>query len=79
MKTYDITYTDLGLFTMFIDNTPEGREVIDQMFAQTGSNKVMTVEAKAVIAKMRKAGYSVSKNKQPKQDIQDILSELEAL
>ena len=78
MKTPDLTYKDLGLFTGFYPETKEGEQAWKELASVTdGTGKVLSVQAKEFIASLRKAGYTVSKAKKAEQSIDDILAELE--
>lgn len=59
----DLTYIDQGLFTAFMPESKAGedafRAICKAQVDHTG--KVLTAHAKATIAQLRKAGYSVKK------------------
>lgn len=74
----DISYTQNGMFTRFYANTTAGEAVWREMAKESGVAAVLHHEAKAVIAQIRAAGYTVSKEKKSKQTIEQILSELGA-
>ena len=77
MKTADLSYKDLGLFTAFCANTEEGKAAWLQIAEVTeGTGKVLTVQAKQFISKLRKAGYSVAKEKESHLSLEDIFNEL---
>lgn len=78
MKTPDITYKDLGLFTAFYPETKEGENAWRELASVTdGTGKVLSVQAKQFIASLRNAGYTVSKAKKAEQSLDDIFAELE--
>lgn len=73
----DLTYTDLGLFTMFWPETPAGESAWDDMAEHTeNTGKVLTVQAPDVIRQLRRAGFVVHKTKPV---APPTLDELEAL
>lgn len=74
----DLEYITTGLFTRFMPNTPAGEAAWAEMAKDDGCAAVLTTHAKAVIAQLRKAGYSVAKAKKPTQSIEQILAELGA-
>lgn len=78
-KQPDLVYIDQGLFTAFLPETKEGEEAWRQLAEQTdGTGKVLTIQAKQIIARLRKAGYSVHQTKKPtKSAIEGIFEELE--
>lgn len=60
----DLNYYELGLFTMFCPNSPNGEKVYNSLCEQNhGSGKVLTTHAKIVINKIRAAGYTITKGK----------------
>lgn len=79
----DLFYTKNELFTKFIPNTEAGEKVWSQVAAQDkdGVFSVTNMEAQSVIAKFKKAGYSVAmlpKSKPLSADELDLmLAELE--
>ena len=78
MKTPDITYKDLGLFTAFYPETKEGESAWRELASVTdGTGKVLSIQAKQFVASLRKAGYSVAKAKKAETSLDDILIELE--
>lgn len=76
MKASDLSYTTDSLFTRFIPNTPAGEDAWREMAKQDGVAAVLNIHAKAVIAQIRKAGYSVAKAVKPKESIDEILAAL---
>lgn len=78
MKTPDLEYINTGLFTRFMPNTKAGEDAWRDMHFQNNGAAILTIHAKAVIAQLRAAGYSVAKAKKSTQSIDDILAELEA-
>ena len=75
----DLTYSNQGLFTLFIPESPAGISAWQAMSQDTqGTGKVLTMHAKAVIMQLRKAGYKVSKAKPVDMTMDDIMKELEA-
>lgn len=75
----DLTYRDDGLFTRFFPETNEGEKVWNEMAEQYGGvAAVLSIQAKSVIAQIRRAGYSVAKAKKCTQSVDDILAELSA-
>lgn len=67
MKTPDLTYTDMGLFTMFYPETKEGEQAWRELATVTdGTGKVLTIQSKQFIDSLRKAGYIVQKAKKAK-------------
>lgn len=81
IKQPDLVYIDQGLFTAFIPETKEGEDVWQQLAEHTdGTGKVLTIQAKQIIASLRKAGYSVHKaKKSANKEIETMYQELEAL
>ena len=78
MRTPDITYKDLGLFTVFIPETKEGESAWRELASVTdGTGKVLSVQAKQFVASLRKAGYTVTRAKKAEQNLGDIFAELE--
>lgn len=77
-KQADLTYQDQGLFTQFYPETDQGIAAWNQLAEVTdGTGKVLTIQAKQIIAQLRKAGYSVYKAKKAnKTDEDKLLSEL---
>jgi hypothetical protein len=73
----DLEYTNDGMFTRFIPNTPAGENAWREMAKDDGVAAVLNNHAKAVISQLRKAGYTVAKAKPVKQSIESILAELE--
>ena len=75
----DISYTTGKMFTTFFANTKAG-ETAWNTIAETmgGVAKVLNIHAANTIYQLKKAGYSVGKEKPSKLSIDDILNELEA-
>lgn len=76
--TIDLEYRNDGLFTRFVPNTPAGEDAWRVMAEETGVAAVLNIHAAAVLAQLRRAGYSVAKAKKSTQSIDDILAELGA-
>lgn len=79
----DLTYTTDEMFTRFYPETKAGEEAWRVIAEQTeGSGAVFNFQAKATIAQLRKAGYSVRKAKPDKawtdDELDAILAELGA-
>jgi hydroxymethylpyrimidine/phosphomethylpyrimidine kinase len=56
----DLTYRKQGLFTSFIAETPAGEDAWRAIAEQTqGTGNVFTTQLPAVLAQLRKAGYTV--------------------
>jgi hydroxymethylpyrimidine/phosphomethylpyrimidine kinase len=56
----DLTYRKQGLFTAFIPETLAGEDAWRTIAEQTqGTGKVFTAQLPAVLAQLRKAGYTV--------------------
>jgi len=77
----DLTYTTDDMFTRFYPETKAGEEAWRVIAEQTeGSGAVLTIHAKATIAQLRKAGYSVRKARPHKEwtydELETILAEL---
>lgn len=74
----DITYSNQGIFTAFLPETKAGEDAFRAICKAQGDHtgKVLSIHAKATIAQLRKAGYSVKKQGK----VEDIdTDELEAL
>jgi len=67
----DLEYMNDGMFTRFYPNTPAGEDAWREMAKRDGVAAVLTHETKAVIAQLKKAGYSVAKAKKPSQPTND--------
>ena len=62
----DIEYYKVGMFTMFVPNTPSGVKVWKELAPHTdGTGKVLTMHEKILINKLKAAGYTVEAGKQP--------------
>lgn len=73
----DITYSNEGLFTCFYAESRDGDALMSQIVAQNeGSNKILSIHAKSVIAQIRKAGYKVKKAKKVTMSDSDLLDAL---
>jgi hypothetical protein len=73
----DLSYTTNGLFTTFYANTDKGVEAWSVMANHQGGNaKVLTMHLANVKRQLKKAGYSVSKEKPSKMTMDEILNEL---
>ena len=59
----DLTYKNQGMFTAFMPESKAGEDAFRAICKAQGDHtgKVLTVHAKATIAQLRKAGYSVKK------------------
>lgn len=76
----DLSYTTDSLFTTFYPNTPAGEDAWRAMANEMGGNaKVFNQHAASTIYQLKKAGYSVGKQKQSKLTINEILAEFEDL
>lgn len=76
----DLTYTDLGIFTMFWPETPAGESAWNAMAQHTeNTGKVLTMQAPSVIAQLRAAGYVVHKAKPTPAPSVDTVAALDAL
>jgi len=65
-NTPDLEYINTGLFTRFVPNTPAGIAAWNVMAeSQGGTAAVLVTQAPAVLAQLRKAGYSVRKAPKP--------------
>ncbi len=59
----DLTYITTGLFTRFMPETKAGEAAWNEMAKDDGCAVVLSIHAKNVISQLRKAGYSVAKEK----------------
>tara|TARA_R110002012_G_scaffold40376_1_gene111224 strand:+ start:31 stop:279 length:249 start_codon:yes stop_codon:yes gene_type:complete len=75
----DIKYTKNGLFTRFTAVSDEGENVIKEIFRVTGDNVIRNDHLKQTLKQIRSAGYTVSKAKPSKQNLTEVLNELEDL
>lgn len=76
----DLSYRKGDLFTTFYANTPEGEAAWNQLAKSTdGTGKVFTVQLDQCLQALRKAGYTVSVEKETALSIDNVLSELESL
>lgn len=59
----DITYNNQGIFTAFLPETKAGEDAFRAICKAQGDHtgKVLSIHAKATIAQLRRAGYSVKK------------------
>lgn len=73
--THDLTYTQDGLFTRFIPNTPAGENAWREMHKHDAT-AVLNIHAAGVLKQLRAAGYTVAKAKPCKVDINALLAEL---
>jgi DNA-binding LacI/PurR family transcriptional regulator len=79
----DLTYRKQGLFAAFIPETLAGENAWRAIAEQTqGTGKVFTAMLPAVLAQIRKAGYTVrigasKSKKETEREIAAILAELE--
>jgi len=77
MKT-DMTYSKQGLFTAFFPQSESGEDAWRELAKQTErTGKVLTVHLPAVLAQLRKAGYSVEQAKRKRPEV--ILLEIAGL
>jgi len=79
MKTYDLEYTNDGMFTRFIPNTPQGESAWRHMHDHLGHVPViLNIVAPQVIKQLRDAGYTVRKAKPEPMGMTDsqLLAEL---
>jgi hypothetical protein len=66
----DITYLKQGLFTEFIPQSKAGEDAWRELAKQTeGTGKVLTVHFPAVLAQLRKAGYTVKQAKRKRPEV----------
>ena len=75
---HDLSYTQDGMFTQFIPNTPAGESAWRTMH-EKNATAVLNIHAKAVLKQLRDAGYTVAKAKPVKlshNDINAMLAEL---
>lgn len=69
----DVTYSKGELFTSFYSASAAGDIVMRELVEQNeGSNAVFTIHADAVIAQMRKMGYTVRATKVSKSTLAEI-------
>ena len=61
----DLTYITAGMFTRFIPHTKAGEDAWRVMATQ-GQEAILSTHTGAVLAQLRKAGYSVKKAKKEK-------------
>lgn len=72
----DLSYYDSGMFVQFLPNTKEGEQAFNELAAHTdGTGKVFAQHAKATIAQLKAAGYTVGKGKRPNVTMDDILND----
>jgi hypothetical protein len=68
MKT-DLTYLKQGMFTAFFPESREGEDAWRAIAKQTeGTGKVFTVQLPAVLAQLRKAGYTVKQTEKKNEE-----------
>jgi hypothetical protein len=73
----DLTYTQGNMFTTFYANTPSGVAAWNTIANELGGvAKVLNIHAASTIYQLKKAGYSVGKEKPSKLSIDKILNEL---
>ena len=76
----DLTWSDQGLFTLFLPETKEGERAWEAIAAQTeGTGKVLSMHRASTIAQLRAAGFHVRKAPPHKPLTADELAELEGL
>lgn len=69
MKT-DLTYLKQGLFTEFVPQSKAGEDAWRELAKQTeGTGKVLTVHLPAILAQLRKAGYTVKQAKRKRPEV----------
>ena len=73
----DLTYTSDNMFTMFYANTASGMIAWNAMELHS-SSKILNMHLSSTIYQLKKAGYSVGKEKPSKLTIDEILAELAA-
>ena len=79
MSRPDLTYTECGMFVMFMAETDGGAEAWEALAAESdGTAKFLPGQVDGVISQLRAAGYSVRKAKPaPPVDYDDeLLNEL---
>lgn len=79
----DLTYSDSGMLTLFLPETPAGESAWDQMAEATdGTGKVLSIHAPSVIAQLRAAGFTVRRAPKHKpwtaEELDAALAELDA-
>jgi len=75
----DLTYTTGNMFTTFYANTPDGVTAWNEMAKmQDGAAVILNNHLSSTIYQLKKAGYSVGKEKPNKLTIDEILAELAA-
>lgn len=73
----DISYTTGSMFTTFYPNTKAGELAWGTMANELGGvARVLNIHAVGTIYQLKKAGYSVGKEKPSKLSVDDILAEL---
>jgi len=66
----DLTYLNQGLFTAFIPQNKAGEDAWWELAKQTeGTGKVLTVHLPAILAQLRKAGYTVKQAKRKRPEV----------
>ncbi len=69
-----------GMFTRFVPNTQAGEDAWREMAKDDGCAAVLNIHATAVIAQLRRAGYTVLKAKKTAEptmaEVDTLLSEL---
>jgi len=66
----DLTYLNQGLFTAFIPQSKAGEDAWRELAKQTeGTGKVLTVHLPAILAQLRKAGYTVKQAKRKRPEV----------
>lgn len=74
----DLTYSTLGLFTLFIPETKAGEDAWRQIAAVTdGTGKILTAHLPSILQQLRITGYTVRKARPVKMKSPDsMLAEL---
>ena len=75
----DLSYQNSGLFTQFYANTPSGIEAWNHAanHDENKNFKILSIHLKKVLFDLRKAGYTVSKEKKSKLTMDEIFLELD--
>lgn len=81
-KTTDISYRHLGMFTLFMPESPEGETAWNELAEYTeDTGKVLRIHAKSTIDQLKRAGYTVKKAAKVKpptaQEMREIFKEME--
>jgi hypothetical protein len=66
----DLLYLREGMFTAFVPQSKAGEDAWRELAKQTeGTGKVLTVHLPAVLAQLRKAGYTVKQAKRKRPEV----------